>query len=97
MNPDKAYGICMQAYFGGRAECRIRDWEVPVCPVDYLSQYSTVNELLDNWSVLTADTVEFRVVTKAVRELLSKITLDRCFARKLWRRFQILCARLPRQ
>ena len=29
---DKAYGNFMQSYFGGRAECRIRNWEVPVCP-----------------------------------------------------------------
>jgi hypothetical protein len=28
---DAAYGIFMQSYFGGRAECRIRNWEVPVC------------------------------------------------------------------
>jgi hypothetical protein len=39
MNADKAYGICLQTYFGGRAESRIRNWEVPVCPVDFTSQY----------------------------------------------------------
>ena len=49
----------MQSYFGGRAECRIRNWEVPVCPVDFMSQYPTVNELLDNWAVLTAENVTF--------------------------------------
>ena len=27
----------MQSYFGGRAECHIRNWEVPVCPVDFMS------------------------------------------------------------
>ena len=54
-----AYGVFMQSYFGGRAECRIRNWEMPVCPVDFMSQYSTVNELLDNWSVLTAEYVTF--------------------------------------
>lgn len=59
-NADRNEGICMQAYFGGRAECHIRNWEVPTCTVDFMSQYTTVNELLDNWSVLTADRVEFR-------------------------------------
>ena len=43
---NSAYGIFMQSYFGRRAECRIRNWEVPVCPVDFMSQYPTVNELL---------------------------------------------------
>ena len=81
---DAAYGVFMQSYFGGRAECRIRGWEVPVCLVDFMSQYPTVNELLDNWSVLTANNVTFPDATKAVRKLLSQITLDRCFNRKLW-------------
>src|SRR6266436_868535 len=88
LNADSAYGIAMQSYFGGRSECRIRNWEVPVCPVDFMSQYSTVNELLDNWSVLTAKDVTFPDATKEVRQLLSLITLKRCFDRKLWRRFR---------
>src|ERR1017187_4769479 len=83
-----AYGVFMQSYFGGRAECRIRSWEVPVCLVDFMSQYPTVNELLGNWSVLTSNNVTFPNVTKAVRKLLSQITLDRCFDRKLWPQFK---------
>ena len=78
------YGIFMQSYFGGRAECRIRNWEVPVCPVDFMSQYPTVNELLDNWNVITARNVAFADATKKVRQLLSQITIDRCFERTLW-------------
>ena len=82
------FGIFMQGYFGGKAECRIRSWEVPVCLVDFMSQYPTVNELLDNWSVLTAKNVTFPDATKAVCKLLSRITLDRCFDRKLWPQFK---------
>jgi hypothetical protein len=87
-NADAAYAICMQGYFGGRAECRIRSWEVPVCLVDFMSQYPTVNELLDNWSVLTANNVTFPDAKKAVRKLLSQITLERCFDRTLWPQFK---------
>ena len=83
-----AYGVVMQSYFGGRAECRIRNWEVPVCLVDFMSQYPTVNELLGNWSVLTATKVTFPDATKEVRQLLSQITLERCFDRKLWPLFK---------
>ena len=92
---DTAYGIFMQSYFGGRAECRIRKWEVPVCLVDFMSQYPTVNELLDNWPVLTADRVTFPDATEEVRHLLSEITLDRCFDRELWRRFKFFALVRP--
>jgi hypothetical protein len=85
---DREYGIFMQSYFGGRAECRIRKWEVPVCPVDFMSQYPTVNELLGNWSVLIAKRVSFRDATAEVRRFLSQITLTRCLDSRLWRRFK---------
>jgi hypothetical protein len=87
-NADYEYGIFMQSYFGGRAECRIRNRETPVCPVDFMSQYTTVNELLDNWSVLTAQNVTFPEATEEVRQLLSAITLDKCFERTLWLQFK---------
>jgi hypothetical protein len=83
-NASAAYGVFMQSYFGGRAECRIRKWEVPVCLVDFMSQYSTVNELLGNWSVLTAEYVTFPDATEEVRELLSQINFGRCFERTFW-------------
>ena len=92
---DAAYGIFMQSYFGGRAECRIRNWEVPVCPVDFMSQYPTVNELLGNWSVLTAENVTFPDATEEVRQLLSRITLERCFDRKLWPKFKFFALVRP--
>lgn len=94
-NADAAYGVFMQSYFGGRAECRIRNWEVPVCPVDFMSQYPTVNELLDNWRVLTAQYVTFPDATEEVRQLLSQITLKRCFDRKLWPYFRFFALVRP--
>lgn len=94
---DYAYGIFMQSYFGGRAECHIRNWEVPVCPVDFMSQYPTVNELLDNWSVLTAREVIFPDATDEIRELLASITFDRCFQRQLWTEFKFFALVRPDQ
>ena len=92
---NSAYGIAMQSYFGGRAECRIRNCEVPVCPVDFMSQYPTVNELLDNWSVLTAKTMTFPDATEEIKELLSNITLKDCFNRKLWPDFRFFALIRP--
>ncbi|MGB6629757.1 MAG: hypothetical protein WBE52_00865, partial [Terriglobales bacterium] len=90
-----AYGIFMQGYFGGRAECRIRNWEVPVCPLDFMSQYPTVNELLDNWNVITARNVTFADATKKVRQLLSQITIEQCFDRTLWPQFKFFALVQP--
>ena len=87
-DPDYYYGVFLQTYFGGRAEARIREWEVPVCLVDFVSDYPTINELLDNWSVLIAESVDFPDATDEVRELLSKITLDKCFDPTLWPKFK---------
>jgi hypothetical protein len=92
---DAAYGIFMQSYFGGRAECHIRNWEVPVCPVDFMSQYPTVNELLDNWTILTAQEVTFADATDEVRELLERIMLDSYFQRQLWPEFKFFALVRP--
>jgi hypothetical protein len=92
---DRAYGVFLQSYFGGRAECRIRGWEVPICLVDFMSPYPTVNELLDNSRVLKAKNVTFPDATKAVRELLSQITFKRCFDRKLWPQFKFFALVRP--
>jgi hypothetical protein len=45
---NRIHGISMQAYYGGRAECRIRKTPVPVILTDFTSQYPTVNALLGN-------------------------------------------------
>jgi hypothetical protein len=94
-NAEREYGIFMQSYYGGRAECRIRNREVPVCPVDFMSQYPTVNELLGNWRVLTADKVTFPDATEEVRQLLSQITLKHCFDRKLWPKLKFFALVVP--
>jgi hypothetical protein len=92
---EAAYGIFMQSYFGGRAECRIRNWEVPVCPVDFMSQYPTVNELLGNWKILTAERVTFPDATNETRKLLSRVTLERCFERKSWQKLRFFALVRP--
>jgi hypothetical protein len=92
---NSAYGISMLSYFGGYAACRIRNWAVPVCPVDFMSQYPTVNELMDNWSVLTAQSVSFPDATEEIRQFLSNITPEHCFNRKLWQEFKFFALVRP--
>src|SRR5262249_9112794 len=77
--PPKIHGIAMAAYYGGRAEYRIRRWPVPVVPVDLTSEYPSVDALLGIWDVLTAARLTTGDPTKDVRALLSNITLDDLF------------------
>jgi hypothetical protein len=71
-------------YYGGRAECRVRRLEVPVVHTDFTSQYPTVNALLNNWPLLTAQSVTVEDVTDDVRALVESITLDDLFRREAW-------------
>ena len=83
--PNRVHGIAMQTYYGGRAECRIRRHPVPVIPTDFKSQYPTVNTLLGNWNILTADSVSYEDTTEEVRKLLSKLTIEDLFRPKTWK------------
>jgi hypothetical protein len=83
-------GRGMAAFFGGRAECRIRRVPLPVVYVDFLSMYPTVNALMRTWDLVTAGRIELEDVTDQVRELVQGPNLaERCFDRDLWR--QLCC------
>jgi hypothetical protein len=84
--PHKLHGIAMQAYYGGRAECRVRHTAVPVVHTDFKSQYPTVNTLLGNWDILTSGDISFDLATEEVRALLANVTLDCTFDPSFWRR-----------
>jgi hypothetical protein len=74
----------MNAYYGGRAEVRVRRVPVPVVYVDFLSMYPTVNVLLGLWRLVTAATLHIRDATTRVRELVTSVTLERCFDPSFW-------------
>jgi len=88
-------GIAMQAYCGGRAECRIRHTPVPVVYTDFLSQYPTVNTLMDLWSILTAEQLQIEDATDEVRDLLSQTTLDRVLDRDFWKKLRFFALVVP--
>jgi hypothetical protein len=82
---NKIHGIAMQAYYGGRAECRIRKTPVPVILTDFTSQYPTVNALLGNWNVLKASKVKFKTCAGDVRKLLSGVEIEDTFDPAFWK------------
>jgi hypothetical protein len=72
--PPEVQGAAMQAYYGGRAECRIRHTPVPVVHTDFLSEYPTVNTLMGLWQMLTAERLRIEDATDEVRTLLTSAT-----------------------
>ncbi len=93
--PPKIQGIAMAAYYGGRAECRIRRWPVPVVPVDLTSEYPTVDALLGIWDVLTAERLTKEDTTEDVRALLGNVTLDALFQPAFWKQLKFYARIVP--
>jgi hypothetical protein len=83
--PDYIYGIAAQSYFGGRAECKIRNTPLPVVLTDFSSQYPSINSLLGNPDVLRAESLSFEDATDEVRLFVEQITRDNCFEQKFWK------------
>jgi hypothetical protein len=93
--PANIHGVGMSTYFGGRTECHIRRWPVPVVPVDLTSEYPSVDALLGIWEVLTAARLATENVTEEVRALLAKVTLVDVFHPAFWKRLNFYAQIMP--
>ncbi|MGA8222510.1 MAG: DNA polymerase [Candidatus Acidiferrales bacterium] len=93
--PNKTLGIAMQAYYGGRAECRIRRTRVPVIHTDFTSQYPTVNALLGNWDLLKARSTHFKDYTAVARKILSTVKLRDTFNPQFWKKLSFFVLLKP--
>src|SRR6185437_15705652 len=91
----RVHGVAMASYFGGRAECRIRRWPVPVVPVDLTSEYPTVDALLATWNVLTARRLTIEDATEDVRSLLANVGLNDVFEPAFWNRLNFYAQIMP--
>ena len=81
---NKRLGPWMQAYYGGRSECRVRHEVEPVAPVDFTSEYPSCCANLGLFKFLTAERLNIVEDTENVKRLLANITLESCFRRKTW-------------
>ena len=93
--PNAVLGAAMAAYYGGRAECRIRRTPVPVVYCDFLSMYPTVNTLLGLWELLTAEALDVVDATEELRTVLARATVERGFDPSLWRQLGIFAEVRP--
>src|SRR5207249_1416728 len=96
MNPlcDRALGLSMTAYFGGRAEVRIRRVPVPVRYVDFTSMYVTSFSLLNLWPWLTAERFAERDATEEARDYLNTISREQLFNPSAWTALSCVFCRL---
>jgi hypothetical protein len=77
-------GYSMAAFFGGRAECKIRRTPVPVSLVDFTSMYPSVSALMDLHSLQLAESIEVEDATADVRRLLDGVSLEGCLQPTFW-------------
>lgn len=82
--PDKTLGKCMQAYYGGRSEIRIRHQEVPVVVCDTTSEYPSVAGLLGLWPLLTAASLKVSNCTKEARVALNHASVESILQPSTW-------------
>ncbi|MCH7584951.1 MAG: hypothetical protein IH941_07305, partial [Acidobacteria bacterium] len=66
----------MHAYMGGLTEVLLRLVLAGVVPVDFLSMYPTVMELLGIWDYLTAERVDIIDCTEELRALLDRVAAE---------------------
>jgi hypothetical protein len=70
---DPELGAAMSAYFGGRADARIRRTPIPVRYLDYTSMYVTVFALMDLRRFVVADHFGVEEATEDVHHVLASL------------------------
>jgi hypothetical protein len=93
--PDHILGKCMQAYYGGRSEIRIRHQEVPIVVCDTTSEYPSVAGLLHLWPLLIAANVEVENCTEEARRILDGINSATILEPSLWPRLAFFASVKP--
>jgi hypothetical protein len=89
------YGAGMQSYYGGRSEVHIR-WEpVPVVYLDCTSMYPTVNALLGQWDLLTAQAIGVEECGAEIARWLDDLRLGTLRDPAAWRLLPAITEVLP--
>ena len=94
--PPEVLGATMTAYYGGRAEVRVRRVPVPVVYVDFRSMYPTVNTLMRLWSLITAADLQVVDDTAGVKGFMEGLSLERCMDPSLWPQLRFFARIQPR-
>ncbi len=93
--PGHIMGKCMQAYYGGRSEIRIRHHEVPVVVCDTTSEYPSVAALLKLWPLLIADNVKVVACTREARQILGQANSKTLLDPSMWEKLAFFASVKP--
>jgi hypothetical protein len=93
--PDEVSGKCMQAYYGGRSEIRVRHEEMPGVVCDTTSEYPSVAALLNLWAQLIATDLKVQDCTEEARETLDRATLETLLDPSTWLRLAFFASVQP--
>lgn len=93
--PREGFGRIISAYFGGRAEVRIRRQVSQVLYCDFKSMYPTVNALMGLNSFVIADGYSERSTTEETQAFLDATTLADLQCPAAWRKLHTLVRLCP--
>lgn len=86
--PPEVIGYGMAAYFGGRAEARIRRLPVPVTTLDFKSMHPTIAVLQQLSRFLTCERIEVveepRAQVATLQRWLARLTIEDCLDPRFW-------------
>jgi hypothetical protein len=89
------FGEILCAYYGGRAEVRIRREISEVLCCDFKSMYPTVNALMGLWEFVIAQGMSIEDTTAETQRLLNNITLEDLQRPDSWRKLRTLAQVVP--
>ncbi|TQD27912.1 DNA polymerase [Methanolobus vulcani] len=93
--PSEMIGNIMTSYYGGRCECKIRKQPTKVTVLDFTSMYPTVTMMMDLWKFMIAESLEMKVVTNEIKDMLSKVDLDYLQNKDNWKDFVVMVKIVP--
>jgi hypothetical protein len=95
--PREGFGAILCAYYGGRAEVRIRREIREVLYCDFKSMYPTVNSLMGLWAFVIGQGMTATDSTSETQAFLDQVTLEDMQARSTWRQLPTLVRLSPQE
>lgn len=86
--PPEITGHIMNAYFGGRTECKIRKTPIESDLIDFLSMYPTVCTLQGLWKFVIAEKIEYEDATDELRDFVDSFELEDIQDKESWKKLQ---------
>lgn len=88
--PREVFGQIMCAYYGGRAEVRIRREPTQVLYCDFKSMYPTVSALMGLWDFVIGEEIAIEDDTADVQDFLNTVSLEDMQSPAIWKRLRTL-------